>query len=229
VADTPELILSRLAPQRRSLLEGVVGELRHNYPRGRVMVAIDGPTASGKTTFADDLAVAWRAVGGDVFRASVDDFLRPRAQRYARGRDSAEGRYHDSYDYALLRRVLLDPFRMGGSTGFELRAFDREADRPFVADWTTAGEDAVLLMDGSYLNRPELRGVWNAVVWLDADPSERERRIEARDGLAPGSPTAARYTGAFDLYARTDPRTAATILVENTDPQAPRRAFNDFC
>ena len=229
MTDTPELLLSRMPQARRLLLESVVAELRHNYPRGRVMVAVDGPTAAGKTTFADELAVAWRATGTEVYRASIDDFLRPRALRYARGRESAEGRYLDSYDYALLRRVLLDPFRMGGSTGFELRAFDREADRPFVATWTTAGPDAVLLVDGSYLNRPELRGAWHAVVWLDADPAERDRRVEAREGIVPGSPLAERYTGAFELYAKTEPRAAAAVLIENTDPAAPRRAFDDYC
>jgi uridine kinase len=229
MTDTPELVLSRMPLARRLLLESVVAELRHNYPRGRVMIAVDGPTAAGKTTFADDLAVAWRAAGSAVFRASVDDFLRPRAERYARGRDSSEGRYLDSYDYSLLRRVLLESFRMGGSTGFELRAFDREADRPFVAEWTTAGPDAVLIVDGSYLNRPELRGVWHAVVWLDAQTAERDRRITKRDGFEPGSPTAGRYAGAFELYAKTEPRAAASVLVDNTDPASPVRAFNDYC
>jgi uridine kinase len=229
MSDPAELVLSRMPLPRRLLLESVVAELRHNYPRGRVMVAVDGPTAAGKTTFADDLAVAWRAAGSAVFRASVDDFLRPRADRYARGRDSAEGRYLDSYDYSLLRRVLIEPFRMGGSTGFELRAFDREADRPFVATWTTAGPDAVLLVDGSFLNRPELRGAWHAVIWLDAERAERDRRIEARDGFAPGSATAGRYAGAVDLYMASEPRAAASVLVDNTDPAAPVRAFNDYC
>lgn len=221
--EVPPLALARLAPARRELLEAIVAELRRRAPRGRVLVAVDGPTAAGKTTFADDLALAWRAAGADVHRASLDDFLRPRAERYARGRDSAEGRYLDSYDEPLLRRVLLDPFAMGGSTGFELRAFDREADRPFVATWTTAGPDAVLIVDGGFLNRPELRPVWDAVIWLDADPAERERRIHARDGIAPGSAAAARYTGAHALYLETSPREAAAILVENTDPAAPVR------
>jgi uridine kinase len=222
VTDTPELQLSRMPAARRRVLEEVVTAIRTGFPRGRVTVAVDGPTAAGKTTFADELSVAWRAAGSSAFRASVDDFLKPRAQRYARGRESAAGRYLDSYDYRLLRRVLLDPFRMGGSTGFELRAFDREADRPFVAQWTTAGPDAVLLVDGSFLNRPELRSVWNAVVWLDADPAERERRIEARDGFAPGSATAGRYTGAHELYLETSPREAATLVVDNSSPAAPR-------
>jgi uridine kinase len=223
--ETPQLALAALAPERRALLGAVVAELRERFPRGRVRVAVDGPTAAGKTTFADELALAFAAAGRnpEVHRASVDDFLRSRADRYARGRDSAEGRWLDSYDYPLLRRVLLDPFAMGGSTGFELRAFDKDADRPFTATWTTAGPDAVLTVDGSFLNRPELRPLWDAVIWLDADPDERERRVDARDGLTPGSASAGRYTGAHELYLATAPRDAATLWIDNTDPAAPVR------
>ena len=229
--------MARWAPERRDTLAAIVATLQGNYPRGRVMVAVDGLTAAGKSTFADDLATSWRAAVSDpagaretsVLRASVDDFLKPRAARYARGRDSAEGRYHDSYDYSLLRRVLIEPFRMGGSAGFQLRGFDREADRPFQSEWTTAGPDAILIIDGSFLNRPELRGVWNAVIWLEADAAVRDARIAERDGIAPDGPSAGRYRGAGDLYEETKPRETATFIVDNSDPDHPRLRFEDSC
>lgn len=71
-------------------------------------VAIDGPPASGKTTLADELAVVLRAQDRDVVRASIDDFLVPRAQRYRRGQYSAEGCYFDAHDHAALCRVYND-------------------------------------------------------------------------------------------------------------------------
>ncbi|GAB3797424.1 hypothetical protein GCM10027605_07310 [Micromonospora zhanjiangensis] len=40
-------------------------------------VAVDGPPAAGKTTLADELAVALRDQGRDVIRATIDDFLFP--------------------------------------------------------------------------------------------------------------------------------------------------------
>ncbi|MEO8263698.1 MAG: uridine kinase, partial [Pseudolysinimonas sp.] len=108
--------MTRWSPSRRAVLESLADELLHNYGRGRTIVAVDGPTASGKSTFADDLAEAIRKQGHDAFRASIDDFLKPRAARYAQGRDSAKGRYEDAYDYSVFRRVLIEPFGMNGST-----------------------------------------------------------------------------------------------------------------
>src|SRR5882757_437415 len=134
--------MARWAAQRRDVLEATAAEILHNYGRGRVMIAVDGPTGAGKTTFADDLADALRKPDGagakhDVFRASIDDFLRPRALRYAQGRDSAKGHYEDAYDYSLFRRVLVDPFRMNGSTGFQLAGFDEHRDQAVESRWVT--------------------------------------------------------------------------------------------
>lgn len=219
----------RWSSARRAALEALAGELLHNYGRGRTMVAVDGPTAAGKSTFADDLAEALRKKGHDVFRASIDDFLKPRALRYAQGRDSARGRYEDAYDYSVFRRVLIEPFVMNGSTGFVTAAWDEHRDRQIEPKWLSGPVDAMLIVDGSYLNRPELRGLWNASIWLDADAKVRSRRMRERDGIEPGTPRAERYAGAQKLYEKTKPREAATIVVDNTDPDAPQRVFSDSC
>lgn len=221
--------MARWSPSRRAVLEALAGELLHNYGRGRTIVAVDGPTASGKSTFADDLAEALRKRGHDVFRASIDDFLRPRADRYAQGRDSARGRYEDAYDYSVFRRVLIEPFGMNGSTGFVTAAWDEHRDRQIEPKWLSGPVDAMLIVDGSYLNRPELRGLWNASIWLDADAAVRAERMRVRDGIEPGTDRAERYLGAQKLYEKTKPRDAATIIIDNTDPASPRRIFTDSC
>lgn len=69
--------------------QGIKG-LRLGHP---IRIAIDGRTASGKTTLADELAALLQGQGRSVIRTSIDGFHRPRAERYARGRHSAEGYY----------------------------------------------------------------------------------------------------------------------------------------
>ena len=211
---------------RRDLLDGLCAEFLQHYREGRTIIAIDGRDGSGKTQFADDLAVRLGR-GHSVFRASVDDFHRPRAERYARGEFSPEGYYEDAFDYELLRRVLLAPFRLGGSTGFVLKAFDVARDVPYEMDWMTGPQDATLIIDGVFINRPELRGLWNFTVWLDVEDAERERRLIERDGERS---LGERYAGAYALYnADANPRARASAIIDNTDPADPRREFNDSC
>ena len=207
---------TRWTPLKRDVLDSLADEFMHNYRKGRTFLAVDGIDGAGKQPFADALAERLARGGHAVFRASVDRFHKPRAERYARGVDSAEGYYYDSFDYELLRRVLIEPFRMGGSTGFVTEAFDVQRDAQIEMDWKTGPQDATLVVDGAFLNRPELRGIWNWSVWLDTDDEATDR--------------SARYAGAEKLYlAEADPRQRASAIIDNTDPDHPRRIFTDSC
>lgn len=223
---------SRLPAPRRELLASLVPEFAQHYRLGRTSLAVDGPDGAGKTRFADDLATAFRREGFEVFRASIDDFHHPREFRYRAGRYSAEGYYRDAFDYSLFRRVLAEPFRMGGSTGFQLRGFDLARDVPFEADWETGPDDAILLVDGVFLHRPEVRGLWNFSIWLDADPAVRLARMVARDGVDPDPEAESnrRYSDAQRRYVReVHPNTASDVIIDNTDPDAPVRRYADYC
>lgn len=214
-------------PQKRDVLDALADDFLHNYSRGRTLLAVDGIDGAGKRPFADALAERLGKGSHPVFRASIDAFHRPRAERYVRGVDSAEGYYLDSFDYELFRRVLIEPFKLGGSAGFVTAAFDVSRDASIEMDWKTGPQDATLVVDGAFLNRPELRGLWNYSIWLDADDRAAAARLFELDGAAGQSP---RYPGGQALYlAEANPRERATAIVDNSDPQHPRRVFADSC
>lgn len=203
--------------------------VRRQSPAGRVIVAVDGLDGAGKTVFADGLAEVFAETGDAVFRAGIDGFHRPRIERYARGRHSPEGFYLDSYDYPTFRRVLIDPFRDGAqtaaATGFQLAAFDVVRDAPVESQWVTAPLDAVLVVDGIFLNRPQLRDLWDWSIWLDVPFEMAFARMALRDGSDPDpdAPANARYRQGQELYLdEARPREAASVIVDNTDLACPR-------
>jgi uridine kinase len=146
---TRDEVLGRLAE--------AVGSVTVGHP---TRVAVDGPPAAGKTTLADELAVVLRTQGREVIRATIDDFLFPRAQRYPRGEYSAEGCYFDTHDHDALNRVLLDPLGPGGDRRCQYAVYDRTADTALCPPVTTAPVNAVLVFDGVFLMRPELIDRW---------------------------------------------------------------------
>ncbi len=212
--------MAKMAPEKTELLVSLVDGFLARYGHGRTVVAVDGLDGAGKTRFADDLAAMFAKKGHSAFRASIDDFHRPRAERYRLGRDSPQGYYSDSYDYSTFRRILIEPFRLGGSAAFVTAAFDHRSDAPVAAKWRTGSQDSVLIIDGIFLNRPELRGLWDFSIWLDAPLKVREQRLAHRDGT--GS-IGKRYTGGAALYlADADPKSAATAVIDNTDFEVPK-------
>ena len=214
-------------PSKKDVIAALADEILHNYGKGRVIVAVDGVDGAGKTEFANALAAQLGVGHRAVFRASIDDFHMPRARRYAKGKASPEGFYLDSYDYPTFKRMLTEPFRTGWIGSFNLRAFDLKRDVPFEPVWSSGPQDAILVVDGIFLNRPELRGIWNYSIWLDVDPEVAAARMLERDGR---SPNPERYSDGQKLYLKeANPREAATAIVDNSDFDHPRRIFADSC
>ena len=207
-------------------LAASIAGLRLDHP---TRVAFDGVDGSGKTTMADELVEPLRRADREVIRASVDGFHNPRAVRYARGPDSPEGYFLDSFDYAALKRELLEPIGPRGGGEFRTAVFDYRRDRIVDSPPRTAKRDAVLLFDGVFLSRPELQGAWDLTIWLDVPFEVTVERAVARDSRNGGDAEATRakyerrYVPGQRLYlAQCRPRERADIVVDNSDLDRPR-------
>lgn len=175
--------------------------------------------------FAEDLARALQAQGRPVVRVSLDDFHNPRAIRYRLGRDSADGYWLDSYDYTRFRTDVLDPFGPGGSRRYHPRAHDLTTDATLSEPWLVAARGAVLVADGLFLQRPELAGAWELVVFLDVPFEVTVARMAVRDGTDPdpAHPSMRRYVEGQRRYLREcTPQRRADVLIDNADPARPR-------
>jgi hypothetical protein len=89
------------SPQPRPFSQEIHGAAyRESWAEG--MIVLHNPNA------------AVQDKGRPVIRTSIDGFHRPKAERYARGRYSAEGYYYDARDLAAIKALLLAPLGPGG-------------------------------------------------------------------------------------------------------------------
>ncbi|MFI6230149.1 uridylate kinase [Micromonospora echinospora] len=205
-------------------LAEAVGSVAVAHP---TRVAVDGPPAAGKTTLADELAVVLREQGRHVVRATIDDFLFPRARRYPRGEYSAEGCYFDAHDHDALNRVLLDPLGPDGDRRFQHAVYDRATDTASSPPVTTVPADAVLVFDGVFLMRPELIDRWDLRIFVSTALAEtvdravvREHRVSSRADVE--RRWRERYIPAQQVYfAMVRPTDHVDIVVHNDEPQQP--------
>jgi uridine kinase len=164
-------------------------------------IGIDGVDGAGKTSLAEEVAQLLTKRGRACVRVSLDFFERPPAERYARGELSPDGYYLDSFDLERLRAHVLS------------------IDGP---------RDLVVVVDGIFLQRPELVGLWDATVWVEADLDAAARRALERDRVRVDSPDAereryrVRYLPAQRRYIEEQrPRERATLVLRNTDLSEP--------
>jgi uridine kinase len=212
---------------RDRVLGRVADQLAARAPGHPVRVAVDGVTAAGKTTLARELAAALAARGRPAVHLSMDGFHHPRAHRHRQGRDSADGYYADAYDFAAFARTVLDPLGPGGDRRYRERILDLAADTPVIEPPATAPADAVVVVDGSFLQR-DLAGRWDEVVFVDTGFDVALARGRRRDAAAFGGAEPAerafrqRYHPASRRYlAEVDPRARATVVLGNDDLDRP--------
>ena len=191
-------------------------------------VAIDGRSGAGKTTFADELADALACIGQQAIRTSIDGFHRRKAERYKRGRYSAEGYYYDARDLSAVRKLLLDPLGPQGDGWYRTESLNLETDTPVDQVPRLAEPGSILVVDGTFLLRPELFDGWDIAIFLDTSDAESESRGIARDVALLGGMEATRqlyeqrYRPAYDLYEHAcTPRDAADAVVDNEDISNP--------
>lgn len=213
---------------RTKVLRRIADQLAASTLGHPVRVAVDGITASGKSTFADELADAVSAAGRTPIRVTMDGFHHRRQHRHRQGSLSSDGYYEDAYDFAATVRDLLTPLGPGGDRRYRDRVIDLARDLPIEDGWAQAASDAVLIVDGSFLQRPEIRLGWDEVVYLDVDFEIAVERGVRRDAVRLGGVEAARrafeqrYHTACRRYLREIAPTARpSIVVDNNDVSQP--------
>lgn len=134
----------------------------------RVLVAMDGPCAGGKTESARRLAALF---GGTVFHA--DDFFLPPAMRTPERLAEPGG----NMDRERLLREVLTPIRDGREAVY--RPFDCETMEFGALRRETPG--ALTVVEGSYTLHPELRGLYDLKVFLSVAKTTQLERLRQRE------------------------------------------------
>jgi uridine kinase len=211
--ETRAAVLRRLA----RMINGV--QLPHP-----VRVGVDGVSASGKSTLADELAGVVAELGRTCLRAGLDDFKRPRAERPP----GPAGFYRGAFDLDAIRTRLLAPLGPGGDRQVQLRFFDQQQQAPFPAELRAVPADAIVIADGGYLLRPGLRDLWDLRIFVEIDFDLVLARGTARDSAWMNSEQEAAehyrryYIPAERLYdAEADPRSHADVIMDNRDTAHP--------
>ena len=135
---------------------------------GRILVTIDGPCASGKTTLAAKLAA--------IFGAAVvhtDDFVIPHARKTAERLAIPGG----NCDADRLAGEVAAPWKQGDPVVF--RRYDCRQDRLLPEEQLPDGW--ILILEGSYCNLPAIRKYADVRIFLEAPWEIREVRLLERE------------------------------------------------
>ena len=139
-----------------------------SVPGRTTMVAIDGLACAGKSTLAGQVAGALQ----DAAVVDLDDFYRPMAaeERATLGPKESCDRY---FDWERLLRDVLVPLSTHSRARY--RRYDWDTNR-FVG-WREIEPRSVVIVEGVFSTRPELRPYFSVMVYIDAPREVRLARL----------------------------------------------------
>jgi hypothetical protein len=178
-----------------------------------VRIAIDGPPQADPGALADAVYAAARDASLPAARVRLEDFLRPASVRFEYGHTDPDGWYDAWADVGGLLREVLVPLGPGGSLRYLPTLWDASRDRATRAPYESAPPSMVLVVDGQFLLRHELRWEFDLTVHLALSAGAVRRRTAA--GQEWQWPALQRYDD------ETAPEDNCDILVRYDDPRHP--------
>lgn len=165
--------------------------------KGYASCGIDGRCTSGKSTMGSYVAEQLNAV-----LIHMDDFfLRPEQrtpERYATPGANV--------DYERFIEEVLTPLQKGEA--FSFRPFDCETMS--LMDPVSVPASSIVIIEGSYSMRPDLRSFYDLKVFLDVDPDKQIERVKKRnpdhveDFKQKWIPFEEKYFNAYDVRNQVD-------------------------
>lgn len=135
-----------------------------------LLVGIDGRGGSGKSTLARSLG---RLIEGSVL-IEFDDFYRPSATRLASDDPDIGG----NFEWRRLRDQVLMPLSQNKEARYQRYDWDTDS----MAEWHTVSAQGVVVIEGNYSTRDELRDFYDFRAWVQAPDEIRLARGVERGG-----------------------------------------------
>ncbi|PGT19459.1 uridine kinase [Bacillus cereus] len=219
---------------RKQIIKEITGHILTLNLTHPIRVGVSGITASGKTTFANELAEEIKKRGVPVTRASIDDFHNLRAVRYAQGKESARGYYEDAHDYTAFKERLLIPLGPAGNLHYETISHNLITDIAVQNEPLVALQNMVLIVDGTFLLKKDIEHLFDYKIFVDTDFEIARKRGAKRETEAFGSYEEAekmflnRYHAACKMYIdEHNPKECADVVFQNSDLENPKVIFHE--
>ena len=177
----------------------IAGRLRD---QDRVIVALDGMSCSGKTTFAQALAEKF---SGSVVH--MDDFFLPR-DRFTEEMQALPG---GNMDRARFQAEVLDPLAAGGDFAYSAFSCQEQALLPDRVQVT----GRLVVVEGAYALLPAWGRYWDLALFLQVSAEVQQGRLLLRNGARGMVPFLTRWIPREESYfAACDVRDRCDNLVD---------------
>lgn len=146
-----------------------------------LIVGIDGLGGAGKSTVSEELCKLFRDENYSVTVLHIDDFIHPKSVRYNENYEEWECYYNLQWRYDYFLNDVIMPIKNNGYFCGEIELYDKENDKYYLSK-TDIPSGSILIVEGIFLQRSELEGIFDYMIFMDVPEEVRLSRVLKRDG-----------------------------------------------
>ena len=140
------------------------------------VVGVDGLGGAGKSTVSNSLKLKLQNKGYESYVLHMDDFIHTEHIRYNESNEEWYCYYNIQWRYDYLVKEILLPIKNGGKIDKLIELYDKENDN-YVLEPLEILQGCILLLEGIFLQRKELKGYLDFVIYIDVPKKLRLGRV----------------------------------------------------
>ncbi|WP_055070272.1 uridine kinase [Clostridium massiliamazoniense] len=144
------------------------------------IVGIDGLGGAGKSTIVNSLKLQLEKENYPTYILHIDDFIHPKHIRYDSTKEEWYCYYNIQWRYDYLVEEILSPIKKGNEINKVIELYDKENDK-YILQSLYIPHGSILILEGVFLQRKELRNYLDFVIYLDVPQEVRLNRVLVRD------------------------------------------------
>ncbi len=162
--------------EQYELISGIIADQYKKHPLDRpFIVAIDGLSGAGKTTFANEIENRL----DHTLVIHIDDHIVERKKRYDTGFEQWYEYYQLQWDPVYLEEQLYQKIHQNAAQ-LCLPFYDKDRDM-CVMKTINLSSDQIIIIEGVFLLREEWKRYYDNIIFLDCPKETRYERVLRRD------------------------------------------------
>lgn len=145
-----------------------------------LIIAIDGLGGAGKTTISQNLYESLKIKNYNVITLHIDDFIHPKAILYNNNYKEWQCYFNLQWRYDYFLKEIITPIKSGQNFHKNIELYDKNNDTYYLQE-TNVPIGSIVIVEGVFLQRKELGGIFDYIIYIDVSEETRLNRVIKRD------------------------------------------------